>query len=94
MSDDRVEGQEDTGAAMVMGNSTRVWKTNYDTQYHTKLANNVVAAMGKWRANMAVRESRPLKQARRGGGAGHVTACVIHDTSDDENHSSDGRAEQ
>jgi len=51
----RVEGPEDGGAALVMGNLEIGWRKSYDPRAMQRESTHTVEAMGAWRAAMLVK---------------------------------------
>src|SRR6476469_4704475 len=62
MGDGRVEGPSDKGAAMVMGHSTKMWRTSYDTQHFKREMQKAVDAMGGWRVELGVCDHDPTSE--------------------------------
>ena len=60
--EDAVEGPNDQGAAMVMGNSIRQWDRVYDKNFQRTSAQRAVDAMAVWRAHSRARPSAPPLQ--------------------------------
>ena len=54
-SKQRVEGPEDGGAALLMGNSEIRWSKSYDLRASQRESTHAVEAMGAWRAAMLAR---------------------------------------
>lgn len=57
-SHERVEGPEDTGAAMVMGNTVREWTTSYDLNYKRRESQVAVNSMESWHAGILAKNAK------------------------------------